>query len=49
MDDGFVLWPPNAYINVIRDVLNELLSLLKFKVGKENVFMSKSWYVCTIF
>ena len=38
MDDGFVLWPKNANINVFREILNELYPSLKFTVekGKSN-------------
>ena len=38
MDDGFVLWPKNANINVFREIFNELYPSLKFTVekGKSN-------------
>ena len=34
MDDGFVLWPKNANIDIFRKLLNELHSSLKFTVEK---------------
>ena len=34
MDDGFVLWPKNANIDVFRKLLNELHPSLKFTVEK---------------
>ena len=34
MDDGFVLWPKNANIDVFRELLNELDPSLKFTVEK---------------
>ena len=33
-NDGFVLWPKNANIDVFRELLNELLLSLKFTVEK---------------
>ena len=35
MDDGFVLWPKNAKIDVFRELLKELHPSLKFTVEKE--------------
>ena len=34
MDDGFVLWPKNANIDVLRELLSELNPSLKFTVEK---------------
>ena len=34
MDDGFVLWPKKANIDVFRELLNELHPSLKFTVEK---------------
>ena len=34
MDDGFVLWPKNANIDVFRGLLNGLDPSLKFTVEK---------------
>ena len=34
MDEGFVLWPKNANIDVFRELLNELHPSLKFTVEK---------------
>ena len=34
MDDGFVLWPKNANIDVFKKLLSELHPSLKFKVEK---------------
>ena len=34
MDDGFVLWPKNANIDIFRKLLNELHPSLKFTVEK---------------
>ena len=34
MDDGLVLWPQNANINVFRELLDELHPSLKFAVEK---------------
>ena len=38
MDNGFVLWPKNANIDVFREILDELYTSLKFTVekGKRN-------------
>ena len=38
MDNGFVLWPKNANIDVFRELLDELYTSLKFTVekGKRN-------------
>ena len=36
MNDGFVLWPENSNIDVLRKLLNELHSSLKFTVEKGN-------------
>ena len=34
MDDGFVLWPKNANIDVYRELLNKLQPSLKYTVEK---------------
>ena len=34
MDDGFVLWPKNANIDILRELVNELHPSLKFTVEK---------------
>ena len=34
MDNGFVLWPKNANIDVFRELLDELYTSLKFTVEK---------------
>ena len=42
IDDGFVLWPKNANIDVFRKLLNELHPSLKFTVEKEKIVANKT-------
>ena len=37
MDDGFVLWPKKANIDVFRELLNKLHPSLKFTVEKRKL------------
>ena len=38
MDDGFVLWPENADINMFKELLNKLHHSLKFTVEKGDIY-----------
>ena len=42
MDDGFVLWPKNANIDIFRKLLNKLHPSLKFTVKKEKIVANKT-------
>ena len=42
MDEGFVLWPKNAKIDVFRKLLNELHLSLKFTVEKGKHFSANT-------
>lgn len=44
MDDGFVPWPKNAYIDVFRELLNKLHPSLKFAVEKGKISFEKNFY-----
>ena len=46
MDDGFVLWPKNANIDVFRELLNELHPSSKFTVEKGKNSCEQNFDTC---